>query len=82
MLRKVFRTGNSTVVSLHKDVIDPLGVRAGSDVSVELDREHGQIIIRPVERPIAAAGIDEDFAHQVGEFIAEYRPALNFLAKK
>jgi hypothetical protein len=32
--------------------------------------------------PIAAAGVDEDFARQVSEFIAEYRPALNSLAKK
>jgi antitoxin component of MazEF toxin-antitoxin module len=82
MFRKVFRTGNSTVVSLPKDIIDPLGVKNGSDVSVELDREHGQIIIRPVKMPIAAAGVDEDFARQVSEFIAEYRPALNSLAKK
>jgi antitoxin MazE len=82
MLRKVFRTGNSTVVSLPKDVIDPLGVRDGSEVSVELDREHRQIIIRPVDKPIAATGVDEDFARQVSEFIAEYRPALNSLAKK
>jgi antitoxin MazE len=82
MLRKVFRTGNSTVVSLPKDVMDPLGVRVGSDVSVELDREHRQIIIRPVDKAIAATGVDEDFARQVSEFIAEYRPTLNSLAKK
>jgi antitoxin component of MazEF toxin-antitoxin module len=82
MLRKVFRTGNSTVVSLPKDVTDPLGVRDGSEVSVELDREHGQIIIRPVELPIAAAGLDQEFARQVSEFIAGYRPALQSLARK
>jgi antitoxin component of MazEF toxin-antitoxin module len=82
MLRKVFRTGNSTVVSLPKNVTDPLGVRDGSEVSVELDREHGQIIIRPVELPIAAAGLDQEFARQLSEFIAEYRPALQSLARK
>jgi len=82
MLRKVFKTGNSTVVSLPKDLLEPLGVKEGSDVSVELDREHGQIIIRPVETPIAAAGVDADFARQVSEFIAEYRPALKSLASK
>jgi len=82
MLRKVFKTGNSTVVSLPKDVIEPLGVRDGSDVSVELDQEHRQIIIRPVEAPIAEAGVDEEFARQVREFITEYRPALEALAKK
>ncbi len=81
MLRKIFRTGNSTVVSLPKDVLEPLGVREGADVSVELDRENRQIVIRPVELPAAAAGIDEQFARQVGEFIAEYRPALEALAK-
>ncbi|OIO88651.1 MAG: hypothetical protein AUK02_03420 [Anaerolineae bacterium CG2_30_58_95] len=82
MLRKIFKTGNSTVVSLPKDMIDPLGVRDGSDVSLELDREHRQIIIRPVELPIAADGVDKEFARQVSEFIAEYRPALESLAKK
>jgi antitoxin component of MazEF toxin-antitoxin module len=82
MLRKVFKTGNSMVVSLPRDLIDPLGVRDGSDVSVELDRENRQIIIRPVETPITAAGVDKDFARQVSEFIAEYRPALESLAKK
>jgi antitoxin MazE len=81
MLRKVFNSGKSTVVSLPKDFMELLGLKDGSDVSVELDRELGQIIIRPVEQPIAAVGVDEDFAHQVSEFIAEYRPALNSLAK-
>jgi antitoxin component of MazEF toxin-antitoxin module len=70
------------VVSLPKDIIGPLGVKNGSDVSVELDHEHCQIIIRPVKMPIAVPGVDEDFTRQVSDFIAEYRPALNSLAKK
>ena len=80
MLRKLFRTGNSIVVSLPKDVIEPLGVSEGADVLVELDREKGQIVIRPVEKPIAGT-IDADFAPQVAEFIEEYRPALEALSK-
>ena len=80
MLRKLFKTGNSIVVSLPKDIIEPLGVSEGTDVSVELDREKGQIIIRPVEDPIAGV-IDADFARQVAEFIEEYRPALEALSK-
>jgi antitoxin MazE len=82
MFRKVFKAGNSIVISLPKDMIDLLGVRDGSDMSVELDREHRQIIIRPVAAPIAAAGVDEEFARQVSMFIKEYRPALEALAKK
>jgi antitoxin MazE len=80
MLRKLFKTGNSIVVSLPKDVIEPLGVSEGTEVSVELDREKGQIVIRPVQSPIAG-GIDAEFARQVAEFIEEYRPALEALSK-
>ena len=80
MLRKLFKTGNSIVVSLPKDIIEPLGVSEGADVSVELDREKGQVIIRPVEQRIAGS-IDADFARQLAEFIEEYRPALEALSK-
>lgn len=81
MLRKVFKTGNSIVVSLPKEVIEPLGVTEGGNVSVELDRQNRQIVIRPVELPIAGT-IDEGFARQVAEFIEEYRPALEALSRK
>jgi antitoxin component of MazEF toxin-antitoxin module len=40
MQRKVFRTGNSTVVSLPREAIDFLRLKEGADVSVELDREN------------------------------------------
>jgi antitoxin component of MazEF toxin-antitoxin module len=69
------------VVSLPREMLEPIGVSEGEDVSVELDREHHRIIIRPVERPDAGA-IHENFARQVAEFIAEYRPALDALSKK
>jgi antitoxin MazE len=80
MFRKLFKTGNSIVVSLPEDVIEPLGVSEGTEVSVELDREKGQIIIRPVQSPITGV-IDAEFARQAAEFIEEYRPALDTLAK-
>ena len=81
MLRKVFRTGNSVVISLPRDALEYLGLEEGADVSVDLDREKRQIVITPVEMPLAVAGIDEEFAHQVAEFIEQYRPALEALAK-
>jgi putative addiction module antidote len=79
MLRKIFKTGNSIVVSLPREMLEPLGVAEGTDVSVELDRAHGQIIIR--RAPTSVAGVDEDFARQLNQFIDEYRPALEALAK-
>jgi putative addiction module antidote len=79
MLRKIFKTGNSTVVSIPREMLENLGIADGSDVSVELDRETHQIIIRAAEQAIA--GVDEVFARQVAEFIREYRPALEALAR-
>ena len=81
MLRKVFKTGNSLVISLPKDVLELLGISEGSDVSLDLNRDKKQLVISPVEEPLAIAGVDEAFAQQVAEFIDRYRPALESLAK-
>jgi len=80
MARKIFRAGNSLVVSLPKDAIDILGVGEGSEVYVEIDREEKRVIILPSKASVE--GIDEQFALQVNEFIKEYRPALDALAKE
>jgi len=80
MLRKLFKTGNSIVVSLPRDLIETLGISEGEDVSVELDKDNQQIVIRRAEYPIAGE-ISEEFAQQLAEFIDEYRPALEALAQ-
>jgi antitoxin MazE len=82
MLRKVFRTGNSVVISLPREILEYLDIREGADIEVNLDRENRQVIIKPVEASLASSGIDEKFAHQVAEFIEQYRPALEALANK
>ena len=77
MLRKIFKTGNSLVVSLPRQILDALDLSCGSDVLVTL--EDDKIIIRPMLQVVP--GVDEDFARQVAEFIDEYCPALEALAK-
>ena len=81
MIRKVFKTGNIVVISLPKEALSLLGISEGSDVSVDLDREKRQIVISPAVEPLAVIGVDEEFARQVAEFIDQYRPALEALAK-
>ena len=81
MLRKVFRTGNSMVVSLPRATLEYLDIHEGAEIEVTLDRENRQIIIKPVEIPLAISGVDEEFALQVAEFVEQYRPALEELAK-
>jgi antitoxin MazE len=80
MQRKIFKTGNSVVVSLPKEAMEYLQIDEGSEVNIELDRENRQIVIIPAN-PSLIAGIDQEFARQVTEFIKQYRPALEELAK-
>lgn len=79
MIRKVFKTGNSIVVSLPKEISDTLQLSEGSEVSVELDEARRQIVIAPVQS--IHAGVDPLFARQVADFIEAYRPALEALAR-
>lgn len=81
MLRKVFKSGNSLVISLPKELLAPIGLRSGTNVSVELDEKNRQILIRPAEFPLAI-DFSEEFARQVNDFIIEYRQALDALARK
>ena len=81
MKRNVFKTGNSLVVSIPKDLLESLGMQDGTNVSVELDRKNRQILIRPAELPLAG-DLSQEFARQVNEFIDRYRPALEALSKK
>lgn len=79
MIRRLFRTGNSIVISLPKEMLDDLGIKEGESVTLELDREQNRVIFTPVEKPIAS--VNEEFSRQVDEFILQYRPVLDELAK-
>jgi antitoxin MazE len=81
MYRRLFKTGNSVVISLPKEILADLGVEDGESVNLEFDREQKRVIITAIEKPITIAGINEEFARQIDEFIQEYRPALDELAK-
>lgn len=79
MVRKIFRTGNSLVISLPKESIQVLGLNEGSEVSVVVDQDEGRIIIEPAKPRLT--DIDPSFAQQLQDFIEQYRPALEALAK-
>ena len=79
MIRKIFKTGNSMVVSLPSEVDKQLGIRPGTEVEVQIDEEEGVIVIRPMRK--TPAGVTSDFSRLVDEFIEEYRPVLEALAR-
>jgi putative addiction module antidote len=80
MTRKIFRSGNSLAVTLPPDALEHLGIEEGSRVEVFEDAEGGKIVITPAA--INLDGVDAEFIRMVDEFIEEYRPTLEALAKR
>ena len=79
MARRIFKSGNSLVVSLPRASLELLGLQEGSEVSVTVDQDSGRIIVQPKQVPLGE--IDASFARQLDEFIEQYRPALEALAE-
>ena len=79
MVRKIFKTGNSLVVSLPKESLQTIGLKEGSEISIRVDEEQNQIVIEPTQPNIP--GVDAEFAQQLNDFIEQYQPALDALAK-
>lgn len=77
--RKIFKTGNSLVIALPRELLDVLHLREGAEVSVDVDPKQKQILIAPTEMVVGE--IDPEFARQVSDFINAYRPALEALAR-
>jgi putative addiction module antidote len=79
MGRKIFRSGNSTVVSIPPEVLELLGLEPGDEVNVVADAEHRRVIVTPTgaRRPGGSLEVRE----RLGEFIARYGPALERLAE-
>jgi antitoxin MazE len=81
MIRHLFKTGNSVVVSLPQEILDGLGLTIGESITLELEKGKKRAIITPVEKVLPTTGIDPEFTSQVTDFIMRYRSALEELAK-
>lgn len=81
MKRRLFKAGNSIVLSLPKEALDSLGLCNGASVHLELDLNQRRLIITPANFSLDAAGVNMRFSQQVDEFIDLYRPALDELAR-
>ena len=82
MFRKVFRSGNSLVISLPREVLHYLDIQEGAEVELNIDRDNRQVILKPAEKPLVVSSVDEIFANQLADFIERYRPALEQLSRK
>ena len=79
MPRRIFRTGNSAVVSLPADALEAVGLDLGDEVTVVADPERRHIIITPAT---SLPGVRADFLERVDRFIKKHRPTLETLAQE
>jgi antitoxin MazE len=83
MERKLFRTGNSLTVTIPAALAEELGLQAGTTVEVQVDREHGGLLIkRAAPPPSEESPVTPEFAEWVDGFIDRYGDALRSLAKR
>lgn len=82
--QNVFRAGNSAAVTLSKQVLEETGIKIGDRIQVKTSTKPVKVEFIPAPKKILRhnAGITAPFIQSVEEFISEFRPALEELAKR
>jgi len=78
-LGKLFKAGNSVVVSIPADMLKALGINDGSHVSMEINREKRELILKPVITKKSSMSVD--FVRLVDKLFIDYDYQLRRLAK-
>ncbi len=78
-IRKIFKAGNSCVVSLPLDMIKGLGLGEGSHVSIEVKREQRELILKPVV--VKKNTMPIEFVRLVDKLLLDYEHTLRGLSK-
>ena len=79
MPQKVIKIGKSTGITIPKEILEELNLKAGDQVVVEVDKKQGGAFIRTTKKKMT---VDRELLDWTDRFIEEYRPALEALAKK
>ncbi|MEW6183293.1 MAG: AbrB/MazE/SpoVT family DNA-binding domain-containing protein [Bacillota bacterium] len=77
-IRKIFRAGNSFVISLPQKILQEMKLEEGSQVALTVNAGKREIVIKPVVNT-AMTQITGDFARQVEAFLDEYAGVLKDL---
>ena len=78
-IRKIFKAGNSFVVSLPMEMLKTLNLRDGSHVAVEINREKRELILKPVV--VKKTNMSLDFVRVVDKLLLDYDYVIRRLAK-
>lgn len=74
----IVRSGDMLLVPLPPALLAQLNLGEGDEVVVRVEPGSGRMVIAPAQSVTDA--VDADYARQVADFIAAYRPALEVLA--
>ncbi|MHC1745804.1 MAG: AbrB/MazE/SpoVT family DNA-binding domain-containing protein [Negativicutes bacterium] len=69
-VRKIFKAGNSCVVSLPANLLKSLGIREGSHVSIEVNRENRELILKPVV--VKKNDMSMEFVRLIDKLLVDY----------
>ncbi len=76
-VRKIFKAGNSCVISLPLNMMKALDLVEGSHLTVEVNREQGELILKPVV--VAKKQFSVDFVRTVDKLLVDYEYTLRGL---
>lgn len=77
--QKLYKTGNSTSMTIPVEFLKDLNLRNGSAVVVE--RSGSKIIVMAKTKALAS-GVDQKFARMVDEFINDHEDVLQELSNR
>lgn len=78
-VRKLFKAGNSVVVSIPGDIMKVLGLSDGSHVSMEVNREKRELVLKPVITK--KSNLSVDFIRIVDKLFVDYDYQLRRLGR-
>ena len=77
--QKIYKNGNSMVVSIPKDYSEELNLKIGSSVVVQ--KKGKELVITPKDSYFTS-GVDIKFAKIVDEFVSEHEDVLQELSNR
>lgn len=80
MLQKIIQIGNSFGITLPKQLLENINLRAGDTVYVETNRASNTLIVSSKNNPLK--GMSPDIVQWTQKFISKNRQALEELADK
>lgn len=78
-VRKIFKAGNSCVVSLPLNMLKALGLKDGAHLSIEINREKRELVLKPVI--VKSSNMSVDFVRLVDKLMIDYEHVLRRLGR-